>query len=105
MRTLSFIVDGQTIKKDPKCDFEHIVSGTKGYLKAHFTFSSEWESCVKVARFFRGSKEVAVVLENDECFIPDYALVGTTFRVGAIGAYDNYRITTGTIAIRQEVSK
>lgn len=105
MRTLSFIVDAQRIIKDPKCDFKHIVSGTKGYLKAHFTFSSEWESCVKVARFFRGDKEYAARLKNNECLIPSEALTGATFRVSVLGAYDNYQIPTGTVLVRQEVSK
>lgn len=28
MRTLSFIVDRQIIKKNPECDFDNIVPGT-----------------------------------------------------------------------------
>lgn len=51
MRTLRFIIDGQSIKKDPSCDFSGLVPGTKGYLKAQFQFSDEWKKCKKAAIF------------------------------------------------------
>ena len=45
MRLLKFNIDAQQIQKDPECDFSNIVSGTKDYLKAQFTFSPEWQDC------------------------------------------------------------
>ena len=105
MRLLYFNVNAQKIEKDPNCDFTKLVSGTSGYLKAHFTFSSEWEGCVKIARFWRGKQEHAVLLQNDECDIPTEALVGSTFRVSVLGQREDYRITTNEIPIRQEVCK
>lgn len=105
MRLLKFNVNAQQIEKDPECDFNNIVAGTVGYLKAQFAFSSEWENCVKVARFWRGSQEHAVLLDGNTCIIPAEALVGATFRVSVLGKKGEYRITTNQTIVRQEVSK
>ena len=105
MRLLVFNINNQCIHKDPDCDFSHIVAGTENYLKAKFIFSDVWEDCIKVASFWRGEKEYAVILENDECFIPSEALTGATFRVSVIGQGTDFRIPTNKIIIRQEVSR
>ena len=106
MRLLIFNVESQCIHKDPKCDFTNIVAGTKNYLRAKFTFSDEWCDCVKVASFWRGEKEHAVLLNGDgTCDIPTEVLSGATFRVSVIGQKDDYRITTNKIVVRQEVSR
>ena len=103
MRTLEFIVNAQLLSRSPECDFNHIVSGTSDYLTAHFAFSPEWDGCVKCVSFWRGSKEHAVLLNNDTCSIPPEALTGATFKVSVIGQRENYRITTNRVAIRQVV--
>ena len=41
MRTLKFIVNGQIIKQDPKCDFSNLIPASEGYLVAEFSFSKE----------------------------------------------------------------
>lgn len=105
MRLLTFNVDAQHIYKDPDCDFTKIVAGSRNYLRAHFTFSPEWQDCIKVASFWRGSKEYAVLLENDECNIDPDALTGITFGVTVTGQRGDYRITTNRILVRQEVSR
>ena len=105
MRLLNFNVNAQQIVKDPLCDFTGIVAGTRNYLKAYFTFSSEWQGCIKVASFWRGSKEYAVKIENNMCDIPYEALTGSTFQLSVTGQNENYRITTNRILIRQEVSR
>ena len=105
MRLLKFIVDAQQLSKDPSCDFNNIVAGTSGYLRAHFTFSSEWDDCVKVARFWRGSEEHAVRLVDDECEIPPEVLVGNTFGVSMLGQSNTYRIPTNRVSVRQEVNR
>ena len=104
MRLLKFNVNAQRVEKDPDCDFNNIVAGTSGYLRAHFTFSSEWDNSVKVARFWRGGKEHAVRLQDNECDIPSAVLTGVTFGVSVIGQRDSYRITTNRVLIRQEVN-
>lgn len=35
MRTLSFIVDKQIIRKDPECDFSNLVPGTTRIYKSY----------------------------------------------------------------------
>lgn len=106
MRLLTFNVESQCVHKDPNCDFTNIVAGTKNYLRAKFTFSDEWRDCVKVASFWRGEKEYAVVLNSDGiCDIPPEALTGATFRVSVIGQKQDYRITTNKIVVRQEVPR
>lgn len=105
MRVLEFIVDAQHICKDPNCDFTNIVAGSKNYLHAHFTFSPEWDDCIKVASFWRGGKEHARLLENNMCDIPPEALTGRTFSVSVIGQKGDYLITTDRTIVRQEVSR
>ena len=105
MRLLKFNIDAQQIQKDPECDFSNIVSGTKDYLKAQFTFSPEWQDCTIVASFWRGKNEHAMLVTNGECMIPEEALTGPTFRVSVIGLRGDYRITTNKEIVRQEVSK
>ena len=103
MRLLKFNVNAQHIQKDPDCDFNNIVAGTRNYLRAQFTFSPEWQDCVLVASFWRGKNEHAVLIENGECDIPPDALVGRTFRVSITGQHGDYRITTNKTLVRQEV--
>ena len=105
MRLLKFNVNAQHIQKDPECDFTGIVAGTSGYLRAQFVLSSEWQGCTVVASFWRGSKEYAVILENDECMIPMEVLRGQTFRVSVTGQRNDYRITSNKVLVRQEVSR
>ena len=105
MRLLKVNVDAQHIQKDPNCDFSGIVAGSKDYLRAHFTFSPEWQDCIIVACFWRGTKEYAVILNNNECMIPEEALVGPTFRVSVVGQNGATRVPTDKVIVRQEVSR
>lgn len=34
MRTLSFIIDGQIIRKNPECDFNNLIPGTSRISKS-----------------------------------------------------------------------
>lgn len=106
MRLLVFNVNSQCVHKDPECDFSHIVAGTKKYLRAKFNFSDDWNGCVKVASFWRGEKEEAVMLNsNGTCDIPPEVLTGATFRVSITGQRNDYRIITNKIIVRQEVRR
>lgn len=102
MRTLSFIIEGQKIKKDPDCDFSGLVGGTAGYLRAKFTFDKEWDDYKKVASFFdeRG-REKGMLIISGECEIPAQATAGTKFEVSVLGAKKDRRIRTGRVTIRQ----
>jgi hypothetical protein len=104
LRTLEFKIEQQQLIKDPTCDFSNIVAGSKNYLKAHFTFSSDWDGCLKAASFWRGEEEYAVLLsEGDDCMIPPEALVGATFAVTVLGKKDKLEIPTNRVIVRQEV--
>lgn len=106
MRLLKFNVNSQRISKDPECDFSNLVSGTSGYVRAKFNFSSEWDGYNKTARFFRGHNEHTVPLDsNNECYIPTEVLTGQSFRVGVIMRRGTSRIPTNQINVRQEVSR
>ena len=65
-KTLEFVVKGQNISR---VDSEDIVADSKNYLKAHFTFSAEWQG-IKTAIFKKGLIVIHVILNNDECFVP-----------------------------------
>lgn len=102
MRTLKFIIQGQQIKKDPDCDFSGIVSGTKGYLYAQFSFSEEWEGCRMAAVFSSMRKEYPQPIKNGRCVIPAEALEWDNFGVRVVGQRDGYRITTNEVKVKQE---
>lgn len=88
MRTLKFIVEDQIITRDPECDFNDLVPGTEGYLRAEFSFSSEWAGCVKAATFFSmmGTEYPSLLLENGRyCMIPAEALKRRIFKVQVTG--------------------
>lgn len=88
MRTLKFIVEGQTIKPDPRCDFSGLVPGLQGHLQAEFTFSKEWISTPKVVAFYSrlGNEYPPQVLKDGKtCIIPAEALQKRIFKVQVLG--------------------
>lgn len=104
MRTLKFIVDGQIITKDPDCNFDNLVPGTEGYLRAQFSFSREWDGCVKVASFWSamGKEYPPQVLEDGvSCMIPSEALERYSFGIRVVGKKKNYKIKTNTVEVCQ----
>ena len=105
MRSLMFKVNAQKIVRDPECDFTGIVAGTKGYLKAKFIFTEEWNGCILVASFWKGSEEHAVRIVNNECDIPPEALTGATFKVSVTGKRRDFLIKTNRVLVVQEVNR
>lgn len=84
MRTLKFIVEGQTIKPDPECDFSGLVPGSQ----AEFTFSKEWTSVPKVVAFYSrlGNEYPPQPLKDGKtCTIPAEALRKRIFKVQVLG--------------------
>lgn len=108
VRTLKFIVDGQTIKPDPSCDFDGLVPGTEGYLQAEFSFSPEWDGFIKVATFHSMmGKEYPpqVLIGGKSCMISDEALKRRTFKVRVIGKKGDLKLTTNKLAVIQNGGK
>lgn len=104
MRTLEFIIEGQSIRLNPDCDFDGLVPGTAGYLQAKFSFSPEWDECVKVAAFFSnlGREFPARVIKGDGiCNIPAEALKKSIFKVQVIGQGSGKTLTTNKVKVYQ----
>lgn len=109
MRTLKFIVEDQIIKQDPNCDFSGLVPGTEGYLKAEFSFSSEWVGFAKVIGFFSvmGTEYEPQKLSDDSsCMIPAEALARHKFKIQVMGRRrDGVKIKTNKVTVCQEGAK
>ncbi len=103
MRKLRFIVQGQTIKPDPSCDFTGLVAGSVGYLVAEFKLDEAWNGCRVAASFWRGKEEHAAALKDGACVIPAEALTGQYFGVSLTGEKKDYRLVTKRVHIKQEV--
>ena len=103
-RILKFVVKGQIIEKDPKCDFSYLVPGSEGYLTAEFEFSSEWDGCAKAVAFSTGiGKEYTTLLKDGiSCEIPIDVCKRKAFRLRVVGQkVDGYRIGTNKIIVKQ----
>lgn len=94
-RVLKFNIDGQTISKDPTCNFDGLHRGTVGYLYARFSFSEEWAGCKKAASFYSAGKEYAAPVINGQCMIPEEALRFQSWKVSVTGMKPGFKITTG----------
>lgn len=106
MRTLEFDVKKQRITKKRTCDFNGLVAGSVGYLKAKFHFSKEWRQCIaKFASFWVDEQEYAVKLDKENCCeIPAEALVKDKFKVSVVGVNPPFQIGTNKSTVKQEVT-
>lgn len=107
LRILEFLVDKQMITKNPVCDFNNIVPGSKGYLKARFFFSAEWEGCTKVVGFSYGKTEYQPQKIDDDntCNIPYEALKNPSFNIQVFGKRKGFQISTNKIIVNQNGGK
>lgn len=106
MRVLKFIVNGQKLQKDSKCDFSGLVSGSSKWLQAEFVFSPEWDVRQKAASFFSQFQEYPVMLdENNKCMIPDEAVASGPFYVSVTGKEGDSMIPTNMYTVYQERRK
>jgi hypothetical protein len=105
MRILEFIVDGQTIKQDPECDFTNLVPGSEGYLQAKFSFSSDWDGCIKVVAFYSplGREYPPQAIGNSGiCTIPPEALKKRAFKVQVLAKKKGVKLVTNRLTITQD---
>lgn len=104
MRTLKFIVNNQIIIQDPKCNFDNLIPGTEGYLRAEFSFSPEWNGFKKVVAFWSAmGKEYPprILSDGKSCLIPPEALKRRTFKVQVLGERSGLKLTTNKVAVSQ----
>ena len=105
MRTLSFVVDRQIIKRDSKCDFKDLVSGTRGYICFQFSFSKDWEGTKKAISFLNkdGSEIDAGLLDESGSYsISDRIASKTEITFKLYGVKDNFKILTSPCTIYQK---
>lgn len=104
MRTLKFVVTGQQIQKEPSCDFSGLVAETENYLKAEFTFSSEWYGKKKAATFWKLGREFPVALHGDKiatCKIPRAAVSHIEFGVSVTRMEGEEFVRTNILTIER----
>lgn len=99
MRVLEFAVDKQNITK--RNDFSGLIAGSKGYLKARFSFSSEWNGYRKVAVFTCKTGEYPVLINGCMCDVPDEAAACNSFKVHVVGRRGNETMTSGRVTVIQ----
>lgn len=108
MRTLRFIVDGQTICQDPTCDFSNLIPGSHGYLVGEFFFSKDWDGYGKVVGFYSPlGREYPprVLADGKTCVIPFEALEKRSFKVQVVGKWKTSVIKTNKVTVKQNGGK
>ena len=104
MRTLKFIVDNLIVTKDPDCNFDNLVPGTEGYLKAEFSFSPDWTGYKKVASFksVMGVEYPPQVLKDGKtCLIPAEALKKRVIVIKVLGKKGDSMLVTNEVSVKQ----
>ena len=102
MRNLNFKISGQKLSKEG--DFDNIVVGSKGYLKACFTFDSEWKDFARAAVFkMINGNEIPVKIDAlGECMIPDDVTDCACISVKVVGkSKANQVIVTNVVSFLQ----
>lgn len=102
MRELDFIVNGQTLMKDPLCDFTGLVAGTKGYLKLYFEFSPAWKNYKKAVRVKADSTVSYIPIENGYANLDDFSAAHTRLTISVKGVDGDKVLTTDSVVISQK---
>ena len=108
MRTLRFIVDGQTVKQDPTCDFSGLFLSKDSGVCAEFIFSSEWNDKIKVAAFWSildKEYEPQALDNKNACIIPVEAFSRASFKIQVLGIGGHERLTTNKLVVLQTGGK
>lgn len=108
MRVLRFLVDNETIKPDPACDFTGMFPGSEELVQAEFIFSSDWKSRVKVAAFWSimdNEYPPQVINTDGTCQIPVEALAKVAFKVQVLGKYRDAKVETNRLTVYQSGRK
>lgn len=108
MRTLRFIVDGQTVKQDPTCDFSGLFLNKDSGVCAEFIFSSEWNDKVKVAAFWSildKEYEPQALDNKNACIIPVEAFSRASFKIQILGIRGSNKLITNKLVVLQTGGK
>ena len=108
MRTLRFVVEDQTLKQDPHCDFSGLVPGTEDYLQVSFSFSSVWIGYGKtvIFRSMLGKVYSQTELKDGKtCVVPIDALKKRAFKMQIVGQRGKQKILTNKLVVNQTGGK
>lgn len=102
MHTLQFEVNKQTLAK--RDGFERLVAGTKGYMRALFSFSSDWTIYRDRTAVFtsREAGEHRVDIKNNTCMVPDDIAACMSFKVYVEGvSHSGATMRSGRVTVIQ----
>lgn len=105
MKDLHFKIESQRLTKDSILDFDHIVAGSKGYLRCIFSFDDDWTGAEIFAQFSKDrtkNSEEFVKVTNVSCMVPDSVTDGYKFHMRLIGKRGKTTIVTNWTMIEQE---
>jgi hypothetical protein len=108
LRTLKFIVKEQIIEQDPTCNFNGLVPGTDRYVKAEFSFSSDWNGYSKAVEFTSALGRPfppRKLVDSKSCMIPAEALARRVFKVRVVGKKGEVYIQTNKVEVKQNGGK
>ena len=108
MRTLKFLIDGETIKPDPTCDFTNLFSDRRLDICAEFSFSSEWSDKIKVVAFWSmldQEYEPQALDDKNSCTIPSDAFSRSSFKIQVLGMSGSKRLMTNKLVVLQTGGK
>lgn len=104
MRTLRFIVDDQSIKADPTCDFSGLFLCKNSDVCAEFIFTSKWNGMTKVAAFWsmlNEEYEPQVIDEKNTCIISSEAFTRASFKIQVLGIKGSKKLITNKLVVLQ----
>lgn len=107
MRTLSFIVDGNTLSQDPSCSFDGLFPAPNQQIRAEFSFSPDWTNVAKVVAFYSmlDKEYPPQIIDDNHCMIPPEALKLPTFKIQVLGNFRGKIVTTNTLTVYQKGGK
>ncbi len=79
---LEFNIKNQSISR---VDNHEVVADSKNYLRAHFSFSNDWDDVNKTAVFKHGEDVYNVILIDDACLVPHEVIKANYFTVSVFG--------------------
>lgn len=101
MRTLNYIVKGQNIIRDSKCDFSNIAKGTHNYIKLVFDFDGDWRDKAKVIELKSCDGEQSVITLQNKVVLPEKITKGSVFSFSLYGKNGDEKIHTNTEYVEQ----
>lgn len=101
MRELKFNVKGQTLEKDPNCDFDGLIMGSNNYICLVFNFSDEWKEARRAIEFTAGNMNKFYEIDS-AVILPEEITVKPYFKITLHAVSGDTQFKTNSVLIRQE---